>query len=206
MTSQSVDQERPESLSVVGIGLRLPGARDKKEYFELLKEARCAIGRVPSNRWNPDAMTQLGGVPGMVVTDQGGFVDPHTEIDSLEFGISPAEARQLDPHQLMLVEVVFQALEDSGVHYRGTNTGVFVTGSPDVHNLGNDMWDMGPYSATGAAFSMQANRLSYLFDLRGPSVYLDTACSSSITCLHLARAAILRGDCLLVGKVKSILL
>lgn len=195
MTSQSVDQERPESLSVVGIGLRLPGARDKKEYFELLKEARCAIGRVPSNRWNPDAMTQLGGVPGMVVTDQGGFVDPHTEIDSLEFGISPAEARQLDPHQLMLVEVVFQALEDSGVHYRGTNTGVFVTGSPDVHNLGNDMWDMGPYSATGAAFSMQANRLSYLFDLRGPSVYLDTACSSSITCLHLARAAILRGDC-----------
>ena len=115
MTSQSVDQERPESLSVVGIGLRLPGARDKKEYFELLKEARCAIGRVPSNRWNPDAMTQLGGVPGMVVTDQGGFVDPHTEIDSLEFGISPAEARQLDPHQLMLVEVVFQALEDSGV-------------------------------------------------------------------------------------------
>jgi len=54
---------------------------------------------------------------------------------------------------------------------------------------------MGPYSATGAAFSMQANRLSYMFDLRGPSVYLDTACSSSITCLHLARTAILRGDC-----------
>ena len=47
----------------------------------------------------------------------------------------------------MLVEGVFQALEDSGVHYRGTNTGVFVTGSPDVHNLGNDMYDMGPYSA-----------------------------------------------------------
>ena len=140
-------------------------------------------------------MTQLGGVPGMVVTDQGGFVDPHSEIDSLEFGISPSEAKQLDPHQLMLVEVVFQALEDSGINYRGTKTGVYVTGSPDVHNLGSDMYDMGPYSATGAAFSMQANRLSYLFDLRGPSVYLDTACSSSITALHLARQAIINGDC-----------
>lgn len=193
--STTVDSECPSTLSVVGIGLRLPGARDKKEYFELLKEGRCAIGRVPADRWNADAMTQLGGVPGMVVTDKGGFVDPHSEIDSLEFGISPAEAKQLDPHQLMLVECVFQALEDSGVHYRGTNTGVFVTGSPDVHNLGKDMFNMGPYSATGAAFSMQANRLSYLFDLRGPSVYLDTACSSSITCLHLARTAILRGDC-----------
>ncbi|KAL4401619.1 fatty acid synthase [Malassezia pachydermatis] len=195
MSTNFHSDERPESLAVVGIGLRLPGARDKKEYFELLKESRCAIGRVPRDRWNPDAMTQLGGVPGMVVTDQGGFVDPHTEIDSLEFGISPAESKKIDPHQIMLVEIVHQALEDSGIHYRGTNTGVFVTGSPDVHNLGNDMWDMGPYSATGAAFSMQANRLSYLFDLRGPSVYLDTACSSSITCLHLARAAILRGDC-----------
>lgn len=186
---------RPPSLSVVGIGLRLPGARNKQEYYELLKEGRCAIGRVPRDRWNPDAMTQLGGVPGMVVTDQGGFVSPHTEIDSLEFGISPSEARQLDPHQLMLVEIVFQALEDSGINYRGTRTGVYVTGSPDVHNLGSDMYDMGPYSATGAAFSMQANRLSYLFDLRGPSVYIDTACSSSITALHLARNAIIAGDC-----------
>ncbi|WFD25301.1 Type I Iterative PKS [Malassezia nana] len=194
MSETSVHEQVP-SVSVVGIGLRLPGARDKKEYFELLKEGRCAIGRVPADRWNADAMTQLGGVPGKVVTDKGGFVHPHTEIDSLEFGISPAESKSLDPHQLMLVECVFQALEDSGVHYRGTNTGVYVTGSPDVHNLGNDMWNMGPYSATGAAFSMQANRLSYLFDLRGPSVYLDTACSSSITCLHLARTAILRGDC-----------
>ncbi|WFC97961.1 Type I Iterative PKS [Malassezia yamatoensis] len=195
-TKQSEQQdERAPSLSVVGIGLRLPGARDKKEYFELLKEGRCAIGRVPGDRWNAEAMTQEGGVPGKVVTDQGGFVDPHTNVDTLEFGISPAEARQIDPHQVVLVECVYQALEDSGINYRGTNTGVYVTGSPDVHNLGKDMYDMGPYSATGAAFSMQANRLSYLFDLRGPSIYLDTACSSSITCLHLARSAILRGDC-----------
>ncbi|PKI83018.1 Type I Iterative PKS [Malassezia vespertilionis] len=194
-TVNDTEDFRPPSLSVVGIGVRLPGARDKKEYFELLKEGRCAIGQVPADRWNAKAMTQLGGVPGKVVTDQGGFVDPHTEIDSLEFGISPAESKMLDPHQLMLVEVVFQALEDSGINYRGTNTGVYVTGSPDVHNVGKDMYNMGPYSATGAAFSMQANRLSYLFDLRGPSVYLDTACSSSITCLHLARTAILRGDC-----------
>ncbi|WFD29597.1 Type I Iterative PKS [Malassezia sp. CBS 17886] len=194
-TQDATQDERPPSIAVVGIGLRLPGANDKKEYFELLKEARCAIGRVPRDRWNADAMTQLGGVPGMVVTDQGGFIEQQSEIDSLEFGISPAEAKMLDPHQLMLVECVFQALEDSGISYRGTNTGVYVSGSPDVHNVGKDMYDMGPYSATGAAFSMQANRLSYLFDLRGPSIYLDTACSSSITCLHLARAAILRGDC-----------
>ena len=192
---QQQQDERPPSLSVVGIGLRLPGARDKKEYFELLKEGRCAIGRVPADRWNAEAMTQDGGIPGKVITDQGGFVDPHTDVDTLEFGISPAEARQIDPHQVVLVECVYQALEDSGINYRGTNTGVYVTGSPDVHNLGKDMYDMGPYSATGAAFSMQANRLSYLFDLRGPSIYLDTACSSSITCLHLARSAILRGDC-----------
>ena len=196
MTTQQLHENgRQSSLSVVGIGLRLPGARDKKEFFELLKEGRSAISRVPDNRWNPDRMTAPGGIPGKVVTDLGGFVEPHTDIDLIEFGISPAEAKSLDPHQAMLVEGVFQALEDSGVHYRGTNTGVFVTGSPDVHNLGNDMYDMGPYSATGAAFSMQANRLSYMFDLRGPSVYLDTACSSSITCLHLARTAILRGDC-----------
>ena len=128
-------ETRPPSLSVVGIGLRLPGARNKQEYYDLLKEGRCAIGQVPRDRWNPDAMTQPGGVPGMVVTDKGGFVSPHTDIDSLEFGISPSEARMLDPHQVMLVEIVFQALEDSGINYRGTRTGVYVTGSPDVHNL-----------------------------------------------------------------------
>ncbi|KAL4399745.1 fatty acid synthase [Malassezia pachydermatis] len=195
MTTKYHSDERPPSLSVVGIGLRLPGSRDKKEFFELLKESRSAIGQVPRDRWNPDTMTKPGGLPGKVVTDLGGWVDPHTEIDSLEFGISPAESKSMDPHQLVLTEIVHQALEDSGIHYRGTNTGVFVTGSPDVHNLGNDMWDMGAYNGTGTAFSLQANRLSFLFDLHGPSVYMDTACSSGITCLHLARASILRGDC-----------
>lgn len=94
MTTQQLhENDRQPSLSVVGIGLRLPGARDKKEFFELLKEGRSAISRVPDNRWNPDRMTAPGGIPGKVVTDLGGFVEPHTDIDLLEFGISPEIGR-----------------------------------------------------------------------------------------------------------------
>jgi acyl transferase domain-containing protein len=193
--SAALDNIRDDSISVIGIGVKLPGANDKVEFFEMLKNKRSGIVQVPSDRWNKDTYTDKGAIPSKICTDRGGFIDEIHEFDNLEFGIAPNEAFEMDPHQMILMNTLLQAFEDSGLPYRGTNCGVYVAGTIDAHNVHRDQYDINAYTATGAALSIQANRLSYAFDLNGPSMFVDTACSGGLTAVHLARNAILAGDC-----------
>ncbi|TPX65414.1 hypothetical protein SpCBS45565_g05228 [Spizellomyces sp. 'palustris'] len=182
-------------LAIIGIGLRLPGANNKQEFYNLLRSKRSGISRVPADRWNVDTFTGPGKEPTKIVTDLAGFLDEYREFDALDFGISPNEANELDVHQYMLLQTTLQAFEDSGVKYRGTKTGVFVSGSFEARSLQTDEYDVSAYTSTGTALCMQANRVSFFFDLRGPSIFIDTACSGGLTAMHTARNAILAGDC-----------
>ena len=103
----------------------------------------------------------------------------------------------MDPQQKMLLEVALQALEDARVAYAGSRTGVFV-GIGQAEQLGLSVADqesINAYSVTGSALSIAANRVSYAFDLRGPSLSVDTACSSSMTAMHYAKESLRRGEC-----------
>ncbi|EME63560.1 type I polyketide synthase [Amycolatopsis decaplanina] len=176
-----------EPIAIVGVGCRLPGGADSPErYWRLLDAGGDGIREVPEDRWETPA--------------RGGFLGDIAGFDADFFGITPGEAEAMDPQQRMLLEVAWAALEHAGIPpstLRGSRTGVFVglsageyghltLADPDAA----DVW-----SATGAATSIAANRLSYLFDLRGPSLTLDTACSSSLVAVHQAVQSLRRGEC-----------
>ncbi|WP_146410662.1 type I polyketide synthase [Crateriforma conspicua] len=207
----------PPAIAVVGLGCRFPGgANDPELFWQLLSQGRDAITSTPSDRWNLKKFFQSGeSVPGKTQSRWGGFVDGIREFDPQLFGISPREAAAMDPQQRLLLQAAWQAMEDAGKPIEsmaGSRTAVFVgISSIDYAVAGLSFRDrsvLGPYSNTGASSSIAANRVSYCFDLRGPSVAVDTACSSSLVALHLACQAMWDGqaDSALVGGVNALLL
>ena len=145
-------------------------------------------------------------------TRWGGFLEQVDQFDRHFFGISPREAARMDPQQRLLLEVAWEALEDGGqVRERlaGTQTGVFIgISNNDYGRIQlNDPYRIDAYAGTGNALSIAANRLSYLFDFRGPSIAVDTACSSSLVAVHLACRSLWSGESTLAlaGGVNLIL-
>ncbi|HET6289056.1 MAG TPA: SDR family NAD(P)-dependent oxidoreductase [Amycolatopsis sp.] len=184
---ESGEVREEEPIAIVGVGCRLPGGADSPErYWRLLDDGRDGIRAVPEDRWDTAA--------------RGGFLGDIAGFDAAFFGITPGEAETMDPQQRMLLEVAWAALEHAGIPpstLRGTRTGVFVGLSAGEygHLTMADPATVDVWSATGAATSIAANRLSYLFDLRGPSLTLDTACSSSLVAVHQAVQSLRRGEC-----------
>ncbi|WP_405946457.1 type I polyketide synthase [Streptomyces prunicolor] len=192
----AVDDDEP--VAVVGVGCRLPGGvRGPGDYWRLLVEGADAIGRVPEGRWR-DFATQVP--PDANIW--GGYLDDTTltGFDSTFFHISPREADAMDPQQRMLLEVTQEALDHAAIpaaSLAGTATGVFVGISAHDygHLTGADPATVDPWATTGAATSVSAGRLSYVYDLRGPSIAVDTACSSSLVAVHQACTALRGGEC-----------
>jgi len=183
-----------EPVAVVGIGCRLPGGIDSPAaLWRLLRGGGQAVGTVPTGRWP-------GAGAGGPALRFGGYLDGIEDFDAAFFDISPRELAGMDPQQRLLLEVAWAALEDAGVRpsrLRGSRTGVFVgiTNSDyQVIRLAGDPDDMDGYTYTGVNHSIAANRVSYLFDLNGPSIAVDTACSASLVAVHLACVSIRAGE------------
>jgi acyl transferase domain-containing protein/acyl-CoA synthetase (AMP-forming)/AMP-acid ligase II/pimeloyl-ACP methyl ester carboxylesterase len=190
-TQQSTD------IAIIGLGCRFPGANNPAEFWQLLKCGQDAISN-SSDRWAGSGW--------------GGFIDGVDQFDSQFFGITPREAQSIDPQQRLLLEVSWSALEDAGIangELAGSNTGVFIgISSSDYSQLRFHCGaEVDAYLGTGNAHSIAANRLSYLFDLKGPSLAVDTACSSSLVALHLASQSLKTGECdrAIVGGVNLML-
>lgn len=199
-----------QPIGIVGMGCRLPGGiSGVQNFWEFLLRGGDAICEVPPDRWNLERHFAPG-VLGKVATTRGGFLDDVRGFDAGYFGISPREAQHMDPQQRLLLEVCVEALADAGLPLaglKGSRTGVFIGASArDYERLG-DAQTVGTHSATGAAASILSNRLSYLFDLRGPSFTVDTACSSSLYAVHLALQSLWDQECdiALVGGVNLML-
>jgi len=186
-----LESQRSEPIAVVGIGCRMPGGVNSPEALaRLLDEGRCAvIERPPTERpgWTVDASRKLPPA-GYLECDPGAF-------DAELFGISHREAASIDPQQRLVLECAWEALENAGMAPAGlknTRTGVFIgiTGSDyqqiQVRAGGASRAHIHPHFASGAALSMASGRLSYLLGLQGPSVSIDTACSSTLVAVHLA--------------------
>lgn len=179
-----------EPIAIIGMSCRFAEADSKEAYWELLSQHKNVISSFPEKRW--ELLKQTSDYE-LRNKEQifGSFLDNITDFDAYFFGISPREAMLMDPQQRLLLEVAYEAIEDAGLSVEklsGSNTGVFSALYPSqfayLQELENDADAL--YLPTGNAVSMAANRISYLFDLRGPSIVLDTACSSSLVAVHLA--------------------
>jgi len=206
--------EKVEPVAIVGIGCRFPGADGPEAFWRLLEGGVDAIREVPPERWNVDELHDADpAAPGKMNTRWGGFLTEVDRFDAAFFGISPREAAHIDPQQRLLMEVAWEAMEDAGLvaeKLAGQPVGVF---------MGMSSYDYGGqqltrfdcirdgYVNTGSALSIGANRLSYLFDFRGPSLVIDTACSSSLVAAYYACQSLSRGESrmALAGGVNLIL-
>ncbi len=181
-----------EPIAIIGIGCRFPGSSGPEAFWNSIRDGLDEITEVPPDRFKlQDVYDPDPAVPGKINTRWGGFLDGVDQFDPQFFGISPREAERMDPQQRLLQEVSWEALEDAGQapeRIAGSLTGVFVGISNNDygrHQFSN-FSQIDAYAGTGNALSIAANRLSYLFDFRGPSIAVDTACSSSLVAVHLA--------------------
>jgi 3-oxoacyl-(acyl-carrier-protein) synthase/pimeloyl-ACP methyl ester carboxylesterase/aryl carrier-like protein len=186
-----------DKIVIVGTSCRFAGANSVKEYWENLLRGKDCLSGV--TRWGSDS-----GIPG-----RGGFLDDISSFDASFFRISPNEARCMDPQQRVLMEVVHHCIEDSTLPVsclRELRCGVFCTSLPGDYKFvlaGNREMAFSTQSFMGNAPSSLSGRISYYYDLSGPSLTLDTACSSSLTALQIACLNLQAGACeaAIVGAV-----
>ena len=200
-------------IAIVGLAARLPGGvRSPRRLWEVLCQGVDTISAVQPSRWAAFAADPEQAAVLSRTNVHGGFLDDVEGFDAEFFGIAPREAAEMDPQQRLVLEVAWEALEHAGINpdeLQGSATGVYVGVS--THDYGlittTDLGEMDVWTATGAAGSIIANRLSYLLDLRGPSMALDSACSSSLLAVHQAVRSLRSGevDAALAGGVNMVL-
>ena len=202
-----------EPIAIIGIGCRFPGAHNPETFWQILHNGVDAISEVPPTRWDIDSFYDPEPVtPGKMNTRYGGFLERVDQFDPGFFGIAPREAERIDPQQRVVLEVAWEALENAGVvpsNLSGSSTGVFIgIGNYDYGVLlSKDVARMNAYDGTGSTLGLAANRLSYLLNLRGPSLAIETSCSSSLVATHLACQSLqsAESDLCLVGAVSLML-
>lgn len=181
-----------EPIAIIGMACRFPGAKNSEAFWKLLRDGRDVITTVPPERWESRAFYDPApATPGKMNSRWGGFLEQVDHFDAHFFEISPREAMFMDPQQRLLLEVAWEALEHAGLapaQLANSQTGVFIGISNYDYNrlLCQDDAYMHAYSSTGTMLAVAANRLSYVFNLRGPSLAVETACSSSLVAVHLA--------------------
>ncbi|MXW60687.1 MAG: SDR family NAD(P)-dependent oxidoreductase [Acidimicrobiaceae bacterium] len=206
-----------DSIAVVGMACRFPGANDLTAFWNLLEDGKNAITEgVPGS-----GMGRIGELfqEADVQNDAcrfAGFIDGIDQFDASFFRISPVEAQLLDPQQRLMLETSWQALEDAGIdadQLRGSRTGVYA-GISNNDYRGLILTDSATaeaavslYSVSGTSFNTAIGRVAFALGLQGPALAVDTACSSSLAAVHQAVSGLQRGeaDLALAGGVHVIL-
>jgi acyl transferase domain-containing protein len=211
----AAEQAGREPVAVIGIGVRVPGASDPEAFWTLLREGVDATSDIPPDRWDVDAFYDPDpDAIGKINAKRGGFLAEVDRFDAEFFGVSPREARSMDPQHRLLLEVAWEAIEHAGIaptDLSGSRTGVFVGVTVDdyLHLLvgSGEQRLLDAYAHHGNVLNAAAGRLSYVLGLHGPSMAIDTACSSSLVATHLACQSLRSRDCdlALAGGVNLVL-
>ena len=195
---------RPSAVAVVGIGCRFPGGiATLAELKRLLEHKGDALGELPFERF--DVTRYFSGeqtTPGTLYAPRCGTVGDVRLFDGRFWGMSSKEAESLDPQQRMILEMTWEAFEDAGIppsRMAHSDTAVFIgAASADMAIVSSDdVAQSSAYTMTGTQLSIISNRISYCFNLHGPSMTVDTACSSSLVAITQAV------ECIRSGRAKA---
>lgn len=181
-----------EDIAIIGISGRYPLADDLAEFWTNLSEGRDCITDAGRERWDSDGYNNI-------ISYMGGFINDYDMFDPLFFNISPNEAATIDPQERLFLETVWHTIENSGYRksdLEGSNTGVFVGVMYGQYQLlGVEETVKGNNVSVPSYYASVANRISYFYNFTGPSLALDTMCSSSLTSIYLACESLIRNDC-----------
>ncbi len=187
-------------VDIVGRSCRLPGANNVDQFWQLLSGGASAVSEMPQERFSKASyFNPRRGEKGKSYTFAAGVINDVWGFDPSVFAISPRESLQMDPQQRLALMLVWEALEDAGIpasSIAGQNVGVYVGNSMADHNYRFlfDPAGTDSYMMTGNTLSLIANRISYIYDLHGPSLTLDTACSSALLAVDHAVSALRKGE------------
>ncbi|KAG0161375.1 hypothetical protein PDIDSM_8909 [Penicillium digitatum] len=198
----SGEQGNPQPIAIIGYACRLPGqVTSPSDLWELCTRARSGWSPIPKERFSVEAFQHPNPSKVGSFNPKGGyFLDEDiARFDAPFFNLTVQEATSMDPQQRLLLECAFEALESAGIpkeNFARQKVGVFAGGNFSDYELNNvrDIETILMHQATGCAASLQSNRISYFFDLRGPSITVDTACSSSLVALHYAVQSLRSGE------------
>ncbi len=195
----AASKAKPESeIAIVGLAGRYPKAATIQDFWKNLQDGLDCITEIPPDRWDhalyfdPDRDKR-----GTTYSKWGGFIADVDKFDPLFFNISPKEAAMTDPQERLFLETAWECIEDAGYtkeSISGSRVGVFVGAMWGHYELfGAEAIARGEAVIPISSHASIANRVSYLFNLHGPSIALDTMCSSSLTAIHLACEALRKG-------------
>lgn len=208
-------REDTHDIAVIGMAYRYPGADTLAEFWDLLSEGRHSFEPVPADRWrHSDLYFDERDVPGKTVVKAGTFLRDIDAFDPRYFSISQRQAELLSPEVRLLLQSGVTALEDAGLpretiqrRYEG-DVGVLVGSMNNSYSLyGFENLLTRGTTTSGSELGVFANMLSYFYGFTGPSMFLDTMCASSSTCVHQAVRMLRAGDCRMavVGGVNLML-
>ncbi len=180
-----------DDIAIIGIDGKFSGSENLDEFWNNLARGVDSISEVPSDRWNTDHMNAiLGKERSLIKVNLGGFLQDIDKFDPFFFNISPLEATSIDPQERLFLETAWHAMEDAGLtraSIASKRVGMYVGAMWGHYQLNTGLSaDEQLYVAPTSSYASIANRASYVLGLRGPSIALDTMCSSSLTAIHLA--------------------
>ncbi len=193
---------RTSAVAIVGISCRLPDAPDHSAFWDNLIARRNSMREVPKSRWDWEAHYAEDIQPGKTVSKWGALIDDVDCFDAAFFNIPAEEATSMDPQQRLLLQETYRAVEDAGIdmkHLSGSRTGVFVgyeysEYEHHLRRLNNKDFTKGPLFSSSSPSYYLSNRISYVFDLCGPSESFNVNCASSAVAINRAYYSLLNGE------------
>nr|AVI26424.1 polyketide synthase [Candidatus Entotheonella serta] len=204
--AQAQNPQIQEAIAIIGVSARFAQAETLQAYWQNLQAGKDCIGEIPTNRWSLDGFF-VDDIDEAIAQRKsyskwGSFLESFADFDPLFFGIPPRDVLSIDPHERLFLQSSWEALEDAG-YTRDTlreryqqQVGVFAGVTKTGFDLyGPELWKRGEQAFPHTSFSSVANRTSYFLNLQGPSMPIDTMCSSALTAVHEACEHLRRRDC-----------
>ena len=190
---------RPVDIAIIGVSGKYPSADNLREFWSLLHDGRDAISEIPKRRWPHDAIfSEDPEAQDKVFAKWGGFIEDYDGFDHRFFNVSPKEAKKMDPQERLFLQTAWNTFEDAGYTRKaltGSRVGVYVGAMWSQYQiLAAERCSLDHLEAASSSFSSIANRVSYFLNLHGPSIALDTMCSSSISAIHMACQSLASGE------------
>jgi 3-oxoacyl-(acyl-carrier-protein) synthase len=197
-------------IAIIGMSFDFPGASNEDELWDLLSQGKSAVTEIPHNRfeWN-DLFEEdpiLASKEGKIYCKWGGFIHDVDKFDALFFNVMPKDAQSMDPQERLFLMHSWKAIEDAGYSRKRLKkvkcgqtesaVGVFAATTSNTYQFyGTEAWKNGSKVIPSSLEWSLANRVSYVMDLHGPSMPVDTACSSGLVAVHLACESLKNDKC-----------